>query len=350
MSAVTLVKPQARAEKALLLPVLKVDDNSFYVMSEEGKIAYLVSTAEKPTCTCADFSKNKSDPNFMCKHIHAVLNTDPEAIVQSRFLEKHKARLDDRFMINLKGKDFVTYAGLLDLAHQMGLARLEVEEIQFPTKENNHEAIVKATAETISGRLFVDIGDANHSNTNKLIAQHVIRMASTRAKARVLRDLTNIGMTAIEELGDLDEIAGSNGNLQQARSAQPGAKRSKPAPQQARPPQVKPSGVPTASNQGKQVEQVQPINAETTPQAVETQAAQPQANNNVVPLPTQPPVQQQTVKMSEAQKRAVANLGRRRGMSEDEIDNLCLETFGMSLDAITQTDAASFIRQLQQAA
>jgi hypothetical protein len=349
MSAVTLVKPHVRAEKALLLPVLKVDDNSFYVMSEEGKIAYLVSTADKPSCTCADFSKNKADPNFMCKHIHAVLNTDPEAVVQSRFLEKHKARLDDRFMINLKGKDFVTYAGLLDLAHQMGLARLEVEEIQFPTKDNNHEAIVKATAETISGRLFVDIGDANHTNTNKLIAQHVIRMASTRAKARVLRDLTNIGMTAIEELGDLDEIAGSNGNLQQAKAAQPAAKRNKPVPQASQP-QVKPSGVPRASNQAKQVEQDQPINSENTPQPDEPQTAEPQAKNNVVPLSTQPPAQQQTVKMSEAQKRAVANLGRRRGMSEEEIDNLCVETFGMSMDAITQTDAASFIRQLQQAA
>lgn len=349
MSAVTLVKPQARAEKAMLLPVVKVAENSFYVMSEEGKIAYLVSTDDKPTCTCADFAKNKADPNFMCKHIHAVLNTDPEAIVQSRFLEKHKARLDDRFMINLKGKDFVTYAGLLDLAHQMGLARLEVEEIQFPTKDNNHEAIVKATAETISGRLFVDIGDANHSNTNKLIAQHVIRMASTRAKARVLRDLTNIGMTAIEELGDLDEIAGANGNLQQAKAAQPAAKRAKSV-QQAKQPPTQPSGTPTAQSQAKQVEQNQPNSGTDIAPPAEPQAGESQPKSNVVPLPAQPTAQQQKVKMSEAQKRAVANLGRRRGMSEEEIETLCVETFGLSLDAITQTDAASFIRQLQQAA
>ena len=35
-------------------------------------------------------------------------------------------------------------------------------------------------------------------------------MASTRAKARVLRDLTNIGMTAIEELSLEDGIVAEN--------------------------------------------------------------------------------------------------------------------------------------------
>ncbi len=45
-----------------------------------------------------------------------------------------RSRPDERFIINLKGKDFVTCAGLLDLAHQHGLERLVVEAIQFPSK------------------------------------------------------------------------------------------------------------------------------------------------------------------------------------------------------------------------
>jgi len=45
-------------------------------------------------------------------------------------------RLDERFIKNLKGKDFVLYAGLLDLGHQIGLKSILVEAVQFPNKEN----------------------------------------------------------------------------------------------------------------------------------------------------------------------------------------------------------------------
>jgi hypothetical protein len=118
--------------------------------------------------------------------------------------------IDERFVVNLQGKDFVTYAGLLDLAHQKGLKSIEVDVLQFPTKENNMTAICKATAKT-KDEIYTDIGDANPQSVNKNIAPHLIRMASTRAKARALRDLTNIGMTALEELGD-DDVIGSNSN------------------------------------------------------------------------------------------------------------------------------------------
>ncbi len=119
--------------------------------------------------------------------------------------------LDKRFIVDLKGKEFVTYAGLLDLAHQHGLTELRVEIVQLPTPENM-ECIVKATAVTESGSSFSDLGDSNPKNTNRSVAQHIIRMASTRAKARVLRDLSNIGMTALEELGDEPGDVPSNGN------------------------------------------------------------------------------------------------------------------------------------------
>ncbi len=117
------------------------------------------------------------------------------------------SKLKKEFIVDLKGKEFVTYEGLLDVAHQMKLHSIHTELIQIPSKENNNTCIVKATAMTEDDKTFEGYGDADPSNVNRLIAKHSIRMAETRAKARALRDLTNIGMTAFEELAeDEDEL------------------------------------------------------------------------------------------------------------------------------------------------
>ena len=107
--------------------------------------------------------------------------------------------VNENFIINLQGKSYVTYEGLLDLAHQNDLKSMEVELVQYPDKNNGMTAICKATAIT-ENQKFIDFGDANPQSVNSKIVPHIIRMASTRAKARALRDLTNVGMTAIEEL------------------------------------------------------------------------------------------------------------------------------------------------------
>lgn len=107
--------------------------------------------------------------------------------------------INEKFIINLQGKSFVTYEGLLDLAHQKNLKSIYVELVQVPTKENNMTAICKATVIGDKGT-FIDYGDASPSSVNSKIQPHLIRMASTRAKARALRDFTNVGMTAIEEI------------------------------------------------------------------------------------------------------------------------------------------------------
>jgi hypothetical protein len=54
--------------------------------------------------------------------------------------------------------------------------------------------------------------------------------------------------------------------------------------------------------------------------------------------------------MSEAQKRALWNLSRRRGISVDELQRMALETYGVELEYLSTKDASSFIRSLQQAA
>ena len=54
--------------------------------------------------------------------------------------------------------------------------------------------------------------------------------------------------------------------------------------------------------------------------------------------------------MSEAQRRAIYNLSRRRGVSVEELEEKAVEAYGIALKNLSSTDASSFIRNLQQAA
>jgi len=99
-------------------------------------------------------------------------------------------------------KEVVTYAGVLALAHEDGLRSIRTKLVQVPSKENEQTAIVTAIVRTNKGD-FAGIGDANPGNVNSRIRPHIIRMAETRAKARALKDSQNIGIVALEELGEL---------------------------------------------------------------------------------------------------------------------------------------------------
>ncbi len=233
-------------------------------------------------------------------------------------LEQHdqsKPKLDERFIMNIKNKEFVQYAGLLDLAHQHGLIKLEVEHLQFPNQENNYTAICRAVATSNNGAVFSDIADADPNNVNKMITPHILRMASTRAKARALRDMCNIGITCMEELGSLDEVIDEN---KQSNSNQ------------------------KSSNSTRNTSSKQPPNKSTTP---EKNTEQPTAST-----PKSTHDSQLAPKLSEAQHRAIRNLSNRRGIKEDELNSLAVKTYGASVDQLTLSDASSFIRTLQQTA
>ena len=102
-------------------------------------------------------------------------------------------------------KQVVCYQGLLARAHQDGLRSVKTEIVQAPNKDNGDVAIVRAVVVTMRGS-FDGIGDASPINVNARVAGHLLRVAETRAKARALRDAVNIGIVALEELGDIDEI------------------------------------------------------------------------------------------------------------------------------------------------
>ena len=321
---------QKRNVKANQLKVMQSEEGQFFVESSKGKILYNVAIAgDDKSCTCGDFAKNhKNDAAFVCKHILAVENSVPENEIEStKFLEKNTPKLKDGFLKNIKGKDFVLYAGVLDLATQKGLLKLEVELLQFPTKENGNEAICRAVAEDKSGAVFSDIGDSNPNNCTPMIAKHLIRMASTRAKGRCLRDMCNIGIACLEELSDLDDVMGSGSAKKTTRK--PAAPKAKPKVAEKKTEEKKPETE-------KASKPAQKVNSKST----NTKATKPKVSKQ----------EQGTPSFSEAQKRAIYNLSRRRGISVESLDNLVMEDYGKTLDDLSSAEASDLIRSLQQAA
>ncbi|MGO9138141.1 MAG: hypothetical protein ACLQBC_10805 [Syntrophales bacterium] len=342
----TSQEAQKRNEKAQNLRVWQVDDTWFYVESEDGKIAYKCCVSDQgDCCNCGDFAqRSNKDPQFKCKHILAVMNSIPRnEVLEAHILEKRKSKLDERFIKTIDGKDFVLYAGLLDLAHQKNLISIDVELLQYPTKENDHTAVCKAIAKTTAGANFVDVGDANPQNCNAKVAKHIIRMSSTRAKARCLRDLTNIGMTCLEELLDFNEVIGEEGTV---KSIKKDNVKKFPAKQKVSQPGNGDGQKVKHESAGKDNEKA-PAPVETKkvekPEK-ETKTSRKSGNGNGKSKEKSIPM------MSEAQKNALFNLSRRRGISVEELENLAIKTFNMPLENLSSADASTFIRTLQQSA
>jgi hypothetical protein len=331
---------QKRNEKSQHLRVVQVDDEQYYVESSEGKICYRVLLEDdKANCTCGDYTRGvKGDANFRCKHIVSVFSSIPNGEVhRGQVLERAKPKLNERFIIKIENKDFVQYAGLLDLGHQKGIAQIEVDPIQLPTAENGNFAVCKATVVSKTGESFTDVGDANCQNTNSKVSRHLLRMASTRAIARALRSFTNIGMTCLEELADLSDMAGNESGNGKAKTGKP-AVRIKPAEKPAGDQQKKTPPVETKGDASSN----QPAAAKEPEKGTAMQpTGPPKGDSKGNGKPTTDP------KLSSAQQNAIYNLSRRRGISVDELHKKTLETYGVELEHLTTKDASSFIRSLQ---
>jgi hypothetical protein len=247
-----------------------------------------------------------------------------------------KPKLDERFITTIQGKEFVIYSGLLDLAHQHGLQRLSVEPIQYPTNENGHEAICRAVAESKDGAVFSDIGDANPANVSAMVSRHILRIASTRAKARVLRDFVNIGMTALEEL-DFDEVIGNEIPKPGANGNGNGNGNGKHEDQEEK--AVKGNGSKSGKKQTSAKQKESKSEPSKPPKSEEPTAPHTGSNGGSnVPM------------ISQAQKKAILNLSQRKGISAAELEAMALKIYKTSLESLSSQDASAFIRELQSAA
>ncbi len=110
--------------------------------------------------------------------------------------------MDKKWIVALQGKDYPQWGGVLDDATRKGLKSLTTRIVQIPSEENGHLAVVVARAEFDDGRVFEDVGDCSPKSAKPHMAAAALRLASTRAKGRALRDALNIGETMYEELPD----------------------------------------------------------------------------------------------------------------------------------------------------
>ena len=102
------------------------------------------------------------------------------------------------WLTHIHGKAFIRYEGLLALAHDQGLLELGATFVSV----TGDLALAWAWARFTDGRTFWEAGDATPGNVHPQVRSHFARVALTRAKARTLRDALNIGMVAVEELGE----------------------------------------------------------------------------------------------------------------------------------------------------
>lgn len=369
---------QKRNEKARKLRVIGVDSETFYVESSEGKICYRVANDNgQLICSCGDYARGvKNEPNFRCKHILSVESCLTNGEVESgSVVERSRPRLDDRFITRIEGRDFVTYPGLLDLGHQRGIQMIEVEHIQLPAKENGDFAVCRATVTSPVGESFSDIGDASPINCSSKVAKHLLRMASTRAIARALRSYTNIGMTCLEELGDYTDVIGGGKTQSSPRSQEKTRERPRQTPSPASSPKETARPASEPSNGGSTTASAKNNNEKASPRkgngkapqvnAVEGQEAagktppdvqtQSQGQEPQTPKPQRSNggnggTQQDPPKMSEAQKRAIYNLSRRKGISVDELEGEVQKIYEVPVESLSSKDASDVIRMLQQAA
>lgn len=112
--------------------------------------------------------------------------------------EAPKEKEENTSVVNIKGKDYVTYKGLLEQAHKKGLESFEILEKNISEDMKRAWCVVRAHVK--DGKYFDGIGSSTPENTGSMTQDHPVEMAHTRAKGRALRDFLNIGTAMLEEL------------------------------------------------------------------------------------------------------------------------------------------------------
>lgn len=184
---------------------LEDDGHTCQVRSSDENLARWYAT--NGACTCVDYERA---PEGYCKHRlgRAIYLRASELLREPVTLDLDEPEIPAPYMKNhvpaqhvvqIQGKSFIKFAGLLQMAHEKGLQDLQADW----TYNDAGLSLAHAVAVFPFGR-FEESGDATPDNVTKKVAPHFRRVALTRAKSRALRDALGLDLLAVEELGELD--------------------------------------------------------------------------------------------------------------------------------------------------
>jgi hypothetical protein len=176
--------------------VLDNHDGTGQVLASDMSRYYTVNGA----CECTGATYGKA-----CKHLRAwqlythvakrqAALQPPEAPAPT---VPQPVGIAPRHIVQIQGKPYVKFAGLLELAHTRGLQSLTVNWTY-----NDAELSLAHAEAVFPFGTFAESGDSTPQNVGTKVALHWRRLALTRAKARTLRDALGVDAVAVEELAD----------------------------------------------------------------------------------------------------------------------------------------------------
>lgn len=119
----------------------------------------------------------------------------------------------------ISGKQYINAVGLnyIAAAYRINVT-VEIDHAMSNPDKNRY--VVVASARDPDGNISVDVGDASPDNVGKQIRGHELRMASTRARNRVIRNMiadklpfvpNGIQWTSYEEINSDEAPTGNDG-------------------------------------------------------------------------------------------------------------------------------------------
>tara|TARA_B100000424_G_C22889520_1_gene473206 strand:- start:330 stop:1001 length:672 start_codon:yes stop_codon:yes gene_type:complete len=104
--------------------------------------------------------------------------------------------IENKWIVDVKGSQFIKFGGLLWLAKQLGLNGVETKPVLVDY--DNLRFVYEATVTGDQGRYVIE-GETNRANTNKKMVPYMRTLATTRSIVRALRLFCGVGMTSYEE-------------------------------------------------------------------------------------------------------------------------------------------------------